>query len=197
MSFRSKFTDSLEIVHLKVERVHAKVNPYSPDHFSPGSHDDGARAYAEILTTETITDVHKDAWTHQVLALAAGFSSLYALEAHLRATGHEPSESGTLELLEDIAGSEVDKLIAARELFWIDSAKARRNASKQAHHLARRRYKDAASFAVARAEDGPAHHYKHGTSAPFRVAHLLEDDAAEEEVKEVKRHGLHWRWKSH
>lgn len=194
MSFRSKFSESLEIVQLKVERAHAKVNPYSPDHFSPGTHDDGARAYTALLTASE----EEAAWTHQALALAAGFAALYALEAHLRATGHEPSEGGTLELLGDIAASEVDKLVAARGLFALDAPAARRNARKQAHHLARRRYKDAASFAVARAEDGPAHHYKHGTSAPFRVAHLLDEQGAEEEeVKEVKRHGLHFRWKSH
>ncbi|KZV99179.1 hypothetical protein EXIGLDRAFT_260100 [Exidia glandulosa HHB12029] len=199
MSFKDKFHDTIEIVHLKVEHANAKLNPHSPDYFSPASHAESARVYTEVITTVIVTEEHKETWTHQVIALAAGFSSIYALEAHLRATGHEPGLDSTLDLLENIASSEVDKIISHKEVFWVDGPKARRNAVRQAHHIARRRYKESPSFHVARAHEAPAAHYKHGTGLPYRVNHVLEDPSALEalEAEEKKQHHHHLHLHSH
>lgn len=65
MSFRDKFHDTVEIVHLKVERANAKLNPHSPDHFAPASHAESARVYAEVISTVNVTEQHKETWTHQ------------------------------------------------------------------------------------------------------------------------------------
>lgn len=55
------------------------------------------------------------------IAGAAGFAAVYAYEAHLRATGQQPSHVLMKEILGAIAAAEADKLVESKCLDWIDA----------------------------------------------------------------------------
>ena len=100
-------------------------------------HHEAKKAHSEVYGNG---GHHKASWTHELIAGAAGFAALQAYEHHIAATGITPSHALMKELLAGFAAAEVMKLIETRGLDAIDAAKAKHQATQQAHHLANERY---------------------------------------------------------
>ncbi|GJJ13089.1 hypothetical protein Clacol_007339 [Clathrus columnatus] len=135
--------------------------------FSPFGHDDAHNHYQDIYHTEEIQPHHKSSFTHEAIAGAAGFAAMRAYEAHLRATGEQPSHPVMKEILAGIAAAEVDKLAETKGLDWIDRHKAKKLAERQAHELAYQRYGGGTGWEYAQQQGGYAAPYNYAGGAPW------------------------------
>jgi len=111
---------------------------------------------------------HKGSLGHEAIAGAAGFAAMHAYEAHLRATGEEPSHAKMKEFLAAIAAAEVDKLVETKGLNAIDRHKAKKEAEQHAHMLAEQRYQGGTGLQYAQQQGGFAGAYNfQGGGAPW------------------------------
>ncbi|KAI5865595.1 hypothetical protein GGS23DRAFT_595112 [Durotheca rogersii] len=80
--------------------------------------------------------------THEVLGCAAAFEAMKVFEERYRKEGQVMKHTLAKEVLADIAGAEVDKLVETKSLEYLDREKARQRAQEQAVYLYDAQYSD-------------------------------------------------------
>lgn len=57
------------------------------------NHKKSEETHRDVYSQTYIAEQHKNKWTHEVIAGAAGFEAMKAYENHVRSTGQKPSHS--------------------------------------------------------------------------------------------------------
>ncbi|XP_055357825.1 uncharacterized protein LOC129602729 [Paramacrobiotus metropolitanus] len=95
----------------------------------------------ETVFNENNPQQHKNSWTHELIAAAAGWEAMRAYERHqAKQTGQPVNHSLIKSALAGFAAAAIDRLIETKGLDWVDAQRAKTGAAQQAERLANEKY---------------------------------------------------------